>query len=543
LALHWLRAGRPEEAARCFAQAAAIAERSQAFGHAAELYRSALGAAADTSAGEHQLWLQKLGTALAHAGRSKEAAEAYLAASTGRDRAQERDLLRLAAEQFLRAGEAERGLAIARPLLAEIGEYLADSRSLAIASLGWRRARVSMRGTEVHERSPAETSDHERYACDLLWTLSVPLTSLDLVRGLDLHSRCLLRALRLGDPSRIARALALEALYMKNDTAERELRVRGVLARADTLGRHAKDPYLQAFSQLCHGAFYLLVGEPTLALSSADSAGVMFEDQCQNVAWEIALARVTALSALTFLGRFRELTKGFFAAAEEAQTRGNLHGFTMLVTLNRCTIDLVADRPSACRADLERLMRTCSEDWYLQHAFALGANVLLDLYGGGDAAHRRLEQAWQRLRHQLILTSDRFRIFFLFVRGVAALSALLAGAHEERALVKLVRACATRLMSERHLDAVAGAHMLRGQLATYHGDLAAAVVQYRTAAELWERIGMYGRHIANLRLGELIGGAEGAALVAGCMQWARDEQVQRPEHFFRVCGPVVAARA
>jgi len=542
LAVHWLRAGRSEEAAVCFAQAAAIAERSQAFVHAAELYRSALETAADSSPRERRRWLQQLGQALAHAGRSAEAGEAFLAAADGCERPRARDLLRLAAEQFLRAGKTDSGLQIARPLLAEIGESLPKSASLALARLGWQRARANMRGTEVRERAPGDMPDSERYACDLLWSLSFPLTSLDLVRGIDLHTRCLLRALRLGDPARIARSLALECLYMRNDTADRELRVRGVLATAETLARHSKDPYLQGFSQLCHSTFHLLMGEPTLSLATADSAAFLFEDECRNVAWEIGLARVAALAALTYLGRFRDVARRFEAAAEEAAARGNTHGFTTLVTFNRCSLDLVADRADACRADIERVMRDCAAEWHLQHAFALGANVLLDLYAGGDAAHLRIEAGWQTLRHRLILSSDRFRIFFLFVRGLAALSALIADDRDRRARVRLVQACATRLARERHLDALGGAHMLQGQLAAHHGDRATAVAQYRMAAELWGRVGMYGGKIASLRLGEIIGGDEGAALIADCMQWAGEENIRRPEQFFRICGPVGAPR-
>jgi hypothetical protein len=213
------------------------------------------------------------------------------------------------------------------------------------------------------------------------------------------------------------------------------------------------------------------------------------------------------------------------------------------VTLNRITIDLAADRVDSCRAELDRLMQDCPAEWQLEHTFALGAHVFLDLYTGGDGAQRRLAEAWHGLRHQMVMTSDRFRIFFLFVRGLAALSALLADDRDERARVRLVRACARRLARERSADAHGGAHMLRGQLAVYHGDLASAVVEYRAAAKLWVRVGMFGYNIANLRLGEILGGDEGAALIAGCMRWAHDEGVQRPEHFFRVCGPVVSRQS
>jgi hypothetical protein len=542
LALHWREAGQPHSAARCFVRAAVIAQRARAFDHAVQLYRSALDELDQPASQLRSRWLQALATVLAQAGRSAEAADAYVAAASGCDPQLTRELLGHAAVHYVRAGMADKGLAIARPLLAEIGEPLAQSRAGALASLAWQRTRLDLRGTQLRERTASASSDWERYACDLLWSISVPLTSLDFVRGLDLHHRCLLRALRLGDIARAARSLSLHALYMKNVGGEGELRVRGLLATADTLARRARDPYLIGFSQICQSTFQLLYGEPASALRMADAAASVFEDECEGASWEIGLARVNALNALSFLGEFRELSARFDAAAEDARARGNAHGFTTLVTMNRCTIALVEDRPEACRHELQRLMDACPAEWHLQRAFALGAHVLLDLYAGGDSAHLRLSTHWQELRHRMILSSERFRIFFCFVRGLAALSALLSDQRDRQARIRLVRSCAARLARERMADAKAGAHMLRGQLAVLLGDPARAVDEYRAAAESWGRAGMYGSKIAALRLGEIIGGDEGAALIASCMRWAHEQGIRRPDRFFRVCGPVVSSR-
>jgi hypothetical protein len=247
---------------------------------------------------------------------------------------------------------------------------------------------------------------------------------------------------------------------------------------------------------------------------------------------------VNALNALCFLGEFRELGVRFEAAAEEARARGNVHAFTTLVTMNRCMIDIVADRPDACRAELQRLMDACPAEWHLQHAFALGAHVMLDLYAGGDRAHVRLSAHWQELRHHMILTSERFRIFFWLVRGLGALSALLSDECERQARMQLVRHCAARLARERMADAKGSAHMLRGQLAAYQGDLVVAAEEYRGAAEAWGRAGMYGSKGASLRLGEILGGDEGALLVASSMRWAEEQGICRPDQFFRTVGPV-----
>jgi serine/threonine protein kinase len=541
LALYWLAAGRPRAAAASFAQAADLAHSARAFDHAAELYGSALAALPEHEASEpRSRWLQARAEALAHAGRSAEAARAFVAAAESGTIEQPRELHRRAAEHYLRAGMVREGLAITRALLADIGETLAHSDWAALAILAWRRTLFDVRGSLVRVEPARISSEQERYACDLLWSLCVPMTSLDFVRGNDLHYRCLRRALRLGDPARVARSLALHSLYMDVHDADGELRVLGLLMTADTLARRANDPYVLAFSQICHSAFQLFNGEPNNALAMADAAAAVFEEECLNASWELGLARTCALTALSMLGRFRELRVRFEAAAEEAKARGNNHGFTTLVTLNRCSIDLAADRSDSCRAELQQLMADCPADWHLQHAYALGAHTLLDLYAGGDAAHVRLSAGWSDMRHRLILTSERFRIAFLFLRGTAALAALISSEHERLARIRLVRECAARLERERMTDAKGGAHMLRAQLAMLQGDLDAAVVQYRAAAELWGRVGMYGAQIAKLRIGEIIGGAQGDELIAGCMRWAREEDIRRPEQFFRVWCPVVS---
>lgn len=542
LALHWQRAGRGDEAAHCFVQAAELAERARAHGHAAALYRSALAArAVDAPNEERRNWRKRLATALAYAGRSAEAAEAYLAAAEGSEPQQARELLCLAAQHFLRAGMTERGVSIARPLLAEVGEHL-PAAPMAMLSVLWQRACSKWRNTRVQNHSREAASDTERYACDLLWTIAMPLGSQNVLSGLHLLGRGLTRALRLQDPARLSRAFAAEALYVDSETLERELHGRGLLATADDLARRSGDPYLVAFCALCRGSFRLLNGEPALALSDADEAAQRFEDECESVAWEIGSAHATALGALAYLGRFRELESRFLSAVEEAETRGNLHGFATLVTLNRCTIDLVADRVETGREQLNRASSDLPPDWHMLHAFALGAHVMLDLYSGGDAAHHRLAAAWGSPRHRLVLWSPRFRFFFTCARGLAALSALLADPRKARKYMKLVRACAATLAREGSVDAQGGAHMLSGQLAAYRGERAAAIAHYERAVELWERVGMYGRHIAKLRLGELLGGSEGDALISGCMAWAQQEGIVRPEHFFRILGPVSGER-
>src|SRR6185503_4864687 len=114
-----------EKAARYAVAAAEQAAGALAFDSAARLYRIALELrSADDP--EVRILRVKLAEALANAGRGAEAARAYLAAAEGLNDAEVLKLERIAAEQFLRSGHIDEGLAVLRTVLKRIGMRMAD---------------------------------------------------------------------------------------------------------------------------------------------------------------------------------------------------------------------------------------------------------------------------------------------------------------------------------------------------------------------------------------------------------------------------------
>ena len=162
---HYRGAGDGEGAARQAAIAANKANAVLAFDRAAYFYRSAL----RLSPGAHTAaeWQQGLAEALANAGRSPEAGDAYLEASTGAQGWRQVDLQRRAAEQFLIGGHIDRGMTVIRTVLRALRMRREPGPLMALVSLSWRRARIRRRGFAFVSRAehsiPADTSAAYRY--------------------------------------------------------------------------------------------------------------------------------------------------------------------------------------------------------------------------------------------------------------------------------------------------------------------------------------------------------------------------------------------
>jgi serine/threonine protein kinase len=149
------RAAGDDASARDYAlRAADAADRGLAFSRAAALYRAAIA----LGAASQDVLYAKLGDALANAGRGAEAADAYLEAASRAPERDAGDLRRIAAEHYLKSGQQERGLAVLRQVLAEVGLNYPESTEAAVASLVWHEARVRVASLVRAVRRPQSLS-------------------------------------------------------------------------------------------------------------------------------------------------------------------------------------------------------------------------------------------------------------------------------------------------------------------------------------------------------------------------------------------------
>ena len=245
LLTHHRLAGALPEAVRYAGIAAARAAEALAFDHAARLYRLALSLtpAAPT---EHRALQLGLARALAGAGRGAESAAAYLASAEGAAPAEQLDRRRLAAEQFLRAGYIDQGLAVATQVLEAVGVSLPATPGRGLLRLLMHRAQLWTRGLEFVER-PAGRCDPAALArFDACWSIATGLAVVDTTRASALQSYSLLLALELGEPSRVARAFAMEAGFSSTDGLGAQERTAVLLVRSRGLARQVGDPVATA---------------------------------------------------------------------------------------------------------------------------------------------------------------------------------------------------------------------------------------------------------------------------------------------------------
>jgi hypothetical protein len=534
LGLHFLGADLPDQAADFFVEAADRASEMLAFERAAALYRRALEHLADRSG---QAWSlrARLGDALANAGRGADAATAYLDAAPDAPVADALELQRRAAVQFLISGHIDQGLATLQSVLAAVGMSLPRTPLKSLASLLWRRTLLRLRGLGFRERDTSEIAAAELTKIDVCWSAGVGLSVVDTIRGADFQARGLLLALEAGEPSRIARSLAMEVAHRASTGGANRSSSARLMKLAEELAHRGENPYPVAMVTLARGAAAYLEGRWRDARDDCDRAETIFRDQCTGVAWELDTAHAFALWALSHLGELAELSRRWPILLAQARERGDLYAAINLSSYLMSVVRLAADDPDAARADLKENMAQWSQQGYhVQHNDAVWAGVQIELYcGAGQSAWTLISQAWPALRRSLLLRVQFIRTSMLFLRARAALAAAveLKGSRpaEARALFKVAARAARKLQREGMPCPQAYGQMIRGALAALGGDSARAISLLVDAAQRFDAVGMHLCSAAvRRRLGELTGGDRGQAEVARADGWMHDQKVQNP---------------
>ena len=215
LGVHFLGSGQPERAADYFARAADQAAEALAFDRAAGLYRRGTRAWPGARAlrrrttGSMPGWATPWPTPAAGP-RRRPLTWPPCPAHPSLDAI---ELQRRAAMQLLISGHIDEGLATLRTVLKAIGMALPDTPRRALLSLLLQRARLRLRGLGFRERDSSEIAPAELTRIDVCWSAGAGLSVVDTIRGADFQARGLLLSLRAGEPSRIARALAMEAAH------------------------------------------------------------------------------------------------------------------------------------------------------------------------------------------------------------------------------------------------------------------------------------------------------------------------------------------
>jgi serine/threonine protein kinase len=538
LAIHWHEAGDPETAAGYAARAGDQAAGALAFERAAHLYRMALDLF--PRGGEIDRSLRaRLGDALANAGRGAEAARAYLSACRGTLPAEALELRRRAAENFLRSGYFDEGMACLRDVLAAVDMVIPKTPGRALLSLIYRRGELRLRGLHFEEREETWIGKDTLARIDICWSAALGLAMVDNVRGAYFQTRNLLLSLEAGEPYRVARSLALEVPFVATAGGPSRARVADLLRAAEPIARRTGHPHAEGLVRAATGVAEFLVGRWNKSLLALDEAEAVFRERCTNTAWEQGSAVTFGIWALWFLGDLLELGRRLPRRLREAEERGDRVVATNLRTCVANGYWLLQNDPGEARRQAEDAIQSWSkEGFHLQHVYDLIARTQVDLYEGNDrAAHRRLLESWSGLSTSLALRIQVIRVILTDLRARAAIASARS-AHDRTPLIRLAAEAAHSLEAESMdwIDPIAAS--VRAGISAVERDFDGARAALDRAIRGFVAADMkLFAAAARRRYGEVLGGDEGTVIAAEATRWMREQGVIDPARMVEALVP------
>ena len=529
-------AGEMDRAALHAESAAKKAAAALAFDRAALYFRRALELKPD-SPNLVELKIG-LGDALANAGRPAAAAHEFLDAAKSTSSRRALELRQRAGAQLLMGGHIEEGLEVFRVVLEAVGLRLAKGPKWALLSLALRRLWIRLRGLNFVEREAADVPESDLLRIDICWAVAAGLGVVDLIRGADFQSLHLLLALRAGEISRVARAMAFEVAQSasRGGAAARE-RVSKLLDTTEALAKRAANPHAIGLAIWARGLSSYLLGNWKDAAEYCERAAEILRDQCTGVTWELTIAHRFMLSSLLYLGEVVEVSRRVPQLLSAALEQGNLFAATDLRTrLN--AIWLAADDPVRARDEVIAAMTTWPrEGFHLQHYTSLVALAQIEMYTGDfEVAWKHIEGQLKPMDKSMLLRIQGLRIDALQLRARLALAS--AQGNQREARLRLAEKLAAEIAREDMPYSNPLASLIKGGIANQRGERERAVTLVEKALRDFETADMrLYAVVARRRLGEMIGGERGHALVGQTDAWMVKQQIKNPARIMNLLAP------
>jgi hypothetical protein len=518
--------------------AAEQAAAALAFERAARLYRLSLDLA-PLHATSRRALTRKLGDAWANAGRGLAAAEAYQDAAQGAETLEALDLERLAAEQLLRAGYVERGIASVSTVLREMGVTLPENRFLALLSLVALRARIRLRGFHYRKRKETEIPPFELARIDGAWSAATCLTMFDNVRSAELQCQSTLFALRAGTPLQVLRAHAAEALFLGLGGQSNRRRIERLLSSAAELANQLGHAQAQAWVALSRGATAFFLGDWLEGEMQCTAAEAVFHQRA-GALFELGSSRAFRIWSSMMRGEFREVLRLVPGYVQEAENRGDLYSATYQMTGFSNVAWLSKDDVAEARRMLALAERRWpTEKFDVPRYLNLMAAVHIELYDGtGADAYRRVLRDWASLRWGVAFRSQITRFGMRFARGLSALAAYdVTG---DRALLRDAESCAGAMSREGVVWSQNFSEILLSGVSARRGSKEHALVHLASAEEKASRTGMcLHQAVVRHRRGELLGGDEGHALMEEARIFMHEQEIQKPDRMLNMLSPTL----
>ncbi len=479
-----------------------------------------------------------LGDALANAGRPAEAAREFLEIANRTSARRALELRQRAGAQLLMGGHMDEGLDVFRVVLESVGLRLAKGPRRALVSLFLRRLLIRLRGLNFTERSADDIPESDLLRIDICWAVAAGLGVVDLIRGADFQSLHLLLALRAGEISRVARAMAFEVGHMaaSGGGGARD-RVAYLIEVTEALARRANNPHARGLAIWARGLSSYLLGQWREAAEYCERAAEILRDECTGVTWELTIANRFMLSSLLYLGEMVEVSRRVPQLLSAAVEQGNVFAATDLRTrLN--TIWLAADDPTRARDEVISAMTIWPrEGFHLQHYSSLVALAQIELYTGDyEIAWKHLDSQMKPLERSMLLRIQGLRIDAMQIRARLALASAVGSPRQGH--LRLAEKLAGKIEREEMEYANPLATLIRAGVARQRGDDARAITLAEKAAKDFDAVHMRLYAVAaRRRLGEMIGGDRGRQLVAQTEEWMSKQLIKNPARMINMIAP------
>ncbi len=437
LAVHHREGGQWLEAGEFAAEAARAAAQALAFDRAARMFRLALELLPDEDPRRLEMQIE-LGDALLYAGRPLEGAHSFLEAIPRADPERALELRQRAAEQLLRNGQVDEGLAMTREVLATFGMRLPRTPLRTFASFLASSARLRFRDLTFDRKPESRVPAPVLERMDICESLANGLAGVNVLLAWDFQTRQTLLALDAGEPSRVARALAMQSAFASLAGAGGSRHAQRLYAAATDLAQEVDDPNALGLCAYSSGLLNMWNGDFVNSHAEFDRALSIFRDRVRGVPWHQGLSELFSIITLSYLGEFKEMARRHTRALREFRARDDRYTWVGLQLGKSNLVWLLNDDPQGARhACEEALDRWSSRGYQAQHYWGLLARVQADVYEGhGREAVDRIAADWPRLCAANLTRIQILRLDLRLLRARACLCAAESEADPSRLLAQ-----------------------------------------------------------------------------------------------------------
>ncbi|MDF1816450.1 MAG: protein kinase, partial [Verrucomicrobiales bacterium] len=293
LARHFKGGRKFDIAADHYLTAAKNSRRSLAFEHTVYLYRESL-ACKQRKGTDLANIRAAIGDALENAGKGHDAAvEFHQAAKIMAGTEDELKWKQREAHQYMISGHFDEGLRVIKEVLdrGHIKYPATHTHALMSAVLQSLYLRFSIISPHLEKNSRKLTPELAD-KIDTYWVTACGLGTIDVFRAADFHLKALRLSLRSGDPARIARSMALHAIYNGAEGTRSWNRTAQLLKLAGRYAIKAGDSYSKGVFEMARSGTFMLAGRFKESERAGRIAENRFRKHGEGVAWEIDTVQI-----------------------------------------------------------------------------------------------------------------------------------------------------------------------------------------------------------------------------------------------------------